>query len=109
MKNLELSELLNLTGADGALLVSAKGELLKAENIEAGDNISAMLGVLVSMCRDFSSDIGTGDFKQLMIKSSNGMFIVNEINDFGIVGLYSKDIAKGGLMKIALDKLVIPN
>lgn len=106
MKNVELVDLLKLTNADGAILVSLKGELIKCENIKSSDNISAMLGVLMSMCKGFSEDMKIGKFKQLIIKSSEGVFIADEIEDLGIIGLFSKDLTKGGVMKIALDKLL---
>lgn len=106
MSDVELVDLLKLTNADGAILVNLKGELIKAENIEASNNVSAMLGVLVSMCKGFSEDMKIGEFKQLIIKSSEGVFIADEIEDLGIIGLFSKDLTKGGVMKIALDKLL---
>lgn len=106
MESIELSDLLKMTNADGAIIVSPKGELLKAENVNAGANVSAMLGVLITMCRDFCEDMNTGEFNQLILKSSEGVFIADEIKDLGIVGLFSNDLAKGGMMKIALDKLL---
>lgn len=109
MKEIELIDLLKMTNADGAILVSLKGELVKSENIDAGDNVSAMLGVLVSMCKDFSTDMSTGKFTQLILKSEGGLFIAVEIQNLGIVGLYSKDVTRGGIMKIALDKLLSEN
>lgn len=105
MDKLVLSDLLEITRADGALIVNTEGELIKSENVENNNNVAGMLAVIVDMCKGFSSDVKIGKFKQLILKSEGGLFIIDEIENYGIVALYSKDLTKGGVIKIAMDKL----
>lgn len=104
MKNLDLSNLLKQTGSDGALIANLKGELIESENIEHSNNISAMLGVISTMVNDFSNDIGMGEFRQFLFKAEKGVFIADIIEDF-IIAVYSKDIARAGLIMMSMDKL----
>lgn len=106
MNKLELSDLLKLTDAEGALIVDTKGKLIKSENIKSENNIAAMLSVMIDMCKKFSEDMGTGDFTQLIIKMQEGVFIIDELDNLGIVAIYSRDLTKAGLMKVAMDKLI---
>lgn len=105
MKNLDLSSLLNQTGADGALIANLKGELIESQNIEHSNNIAAMLGVISTMVNDFSSDVGMGEFKQILFKSEKGAFVADIIKGF-IVAVYSKDMSKAGLIMMSMDKLL---
>lgn len=104
MQNLDLSNLLRQTGADGALIANLKGELIESQNVQHSDNISAMLGVISSVVNDFSKDIGMGDFRQFLFKAEKGAFIADIIEDF-IIAVYSKEISKAGLIMMSMDKL----
>lgn len=107
MSDIELSDLLKSTSADGAIIISTKGELIESINIESAENIAGMLGVLIDMCGSFSKDLKTGEFDQVMLKSTEGVFVADRISkkDDLILGLYSKDLTKGGLMKASLDRI----
>lgn len=107
MSDIELSDLLKSTSADGAIIISTKGELIEVINIDSAENVAGMLGVLVNMCKSFSEDLNTGEFDQFMLKSTKGVFMADKISkkDDIILGLYSKDLTKGGLMKASLDRI----
>lgn len=104
MQNLDLSNLLKQTGADGALIANSRGELIEYKDIEHSNNVAAMLGVISSMVNDFSADIGMGEFRQFLFKSEKGVFIADFIEEF-IIAVYSKNIAKAGLIMMSMDKL----
>lgn len=106
MDNLDLSNLLRQTNADGALIANLKGELIKSENIKHSNNIAAMLGVISTMVTDFSSDVGMGDFKQVLFKAEKGVFVADIIENF-IVAVHSKDKSRAGLIMMSMDKLLI--
>lgn len=106
MKEIELSKLLGVTNADGAIVVNTKGEVLESLNIDSQANIAAMLGVIASMCKGFTDDLLIGKFRQIILKADDGVFIADKLYEEDvIIGLYCKDPSKGGLMKIALDKI----
>ncbi|TYQ00351.1 putative regulator of Ras-like GTPase activity (Roadblock/LC7/MglB family) [Tenacibaculum adriaticum] len=104
-KNFDLSDFLKLTNADGAIILNAKGELIDSENVENGNNFAAMVAVMVTMASEFSSDIKIGGLKQFICKSDNGVFIVDKFDEDFIVGVYSKELAKAGLIMMSMDNL----
>lgn len=106
MKDIELSKLLEITNADGAIIANTQGELLESENIDESNNIAGMLGVLVTMCEGFTDDLQVGKFRQIILKADEGVFIADKLYEQdAIVGLYSKDSSKGGMIKLSLDKV----
>lgn len=104
-EDIDLTRFLKLTGADGILVFNSEGILLDSENIENGKNFAAMFGVLNTMATDLAEDISIGNLNQFMFKGENGVFIVNKIDNNFIIGVFSKNIAKAGLITIAMDKI----
>lgn len=104
-EDIDLKKFLELTGADGILVFNTQGILLESENIDNGKNFAAMFGVLHTMASELSEDISIGNLNQFMFKGDNGIFLVNKIDDDFIIGVFSKDIAKSGLISIAMDKI----
>lgn len=106
MKEYKLSDLLDHTRADGAIILTPEGQVIESLSIEKDKNVAAMLGVLITMCKDLSTDMGMGVFKQIVLKADEGVFIVDKIQqDDVIVGIYAKDVSRGGLIKLTMDNL----
>ncbi len=103
--NFKLSDFLKLANADGAIILNAKGELLEAENIDRAENFAAMSGVMLKMAKEFSNEIKIGGLKQFVFKAEKGVFVLNNFANEYIVGVYSKDIGKAGLIMMSMDKL----
>lgn len=104
-KDLDLAGFLKLTNADGALIINANGELLDSQNINFENNFAAMMGVMLKMANDFSEDIKIGNLHQFVFKAEEGVFIVDKFDDDFIVGIYSKDKSKAGLIMMSMDNL----
>lgn len=106
MGELQLNDLLKHTKADGAIVLDTNGEVIDSLLVSSEKNVAAMLSVLIRMCKDLSVDMEIGTFKQIVIKAVDGVFIVDKMHeDDVIVGVYSKDVSKGGLIKLSMDKL----
>ena len=104
-EDIDLKRFLELTGADGILVFNSEGTLLDSENIENGKNYAAMFGVLNTMASGLSEDISIGQLNQFIFKGDNGLFVVNKLDNNFIIGVFSKNIAKAGLITIAMDKI----
>lgn len=104
---IDLKALKETCDAEGALVINSNGEILESINIHYEDNIAAMTGVITKMAEDLSDDLEIKPMKQLMIRSKNGIFIINKFNDNFIIGLFSKDITKAGVIMLSLNNLKI--
>lgn len=98
-----LEALRETCGAEAALVINSGGELLEAINMNHEDNIAAMTGVITKMAQDLSEDLNINSLKQFMIRSEKGIFIVNKFSNDFIVGLFSEDVAKAGIMMLSLN------
>lgn len=102
----DLTDFLKLTKADGVLIFNSKGELLEYEHIEKAKNFAAMSAVIIKMAREFSEEINIGELKQFVFKAEKGVFVINNFEADFIIGVYSNNIAKTGLIMMAMDKLI---
>ncbi len=105
-EDFKLSDFLKLTKAEGAVILNAKGELIESENVKKAKNFAGMSSVMIKMAKEFSNEIGIGNLKQYVFKAEKGVFILNNFEKDFIVGVYSKDITKTGLMMISMDNLI---
>ncbi len=105
-KEFKLSDFLKLTQADGAIVLNAKGELIESENVKKAKNFAGMSSVMIKMAKEFSTEIGIGELKQYVFKAKEGVFILNNFEENFIVGIYSKEVAKTGLIMMSMDNLI---
>lgn len=101
-KKIELKRFIQSSGADGALVINKKGELLDALDIEKDGNIAAMTAVAYTMVDELTDDLGTGSIDQIMCKSENGIYIIHKFNDECIVCTHCSDVGKVGYIMMAL-------
>ncbi len=105
-REFDLSDFLKLTQADGIAIFDFKGKLLEAKNIEKAENFSGMSSVITKMAKEFSKEIAIGDLTQLILKANQGIFVINHFNKDFMVGIYSSDITKTGLIIMSMDNLI---
>ncbi|MDY0780803.1 roadblock/LC7 domain-containing protein [Tenacibaculum sp. IB213877] len=104
-KQFDLAEFLKRTNADGAIIINSGGELIEAENVDYGNNFAAMMGVMTKMAEDFTDDIKIGKLRQVVFKATEGVFVLDKFDEDFIVGIYSKDLAKAGMIMMLMDNL----
>lgn len=105
MGKINISDFLKLTKADGVIILNEKGELLEEAGIGNKDNVGAMLAVIHQMVNDFTQEVNIGTLNQFIIKAEEGLFMFGKMDDV-IIGIYSKDISKTGLITASMNKLI---
>lgn len=108
MKNLDrvLSNLVENTNSESAILVNSEGLTIASVNAENEDTIAVMVASLHSMGDKFSNDLGKGGINQFYIKTDSGYLLLKDVNKDTILGLVAKDQTKLGLLMMYLDASV---
>ncbi|UOB17570.1 roadblock/LC7 domain-containing protein [Abyssalbus ytuae] len=94
----DLNNIMDITGAEAALIADHEGNLIESVNVEYDKNIAAMIQMAFTMNRDLSKDIGNGDLEQVFARSSDGFFVANKLQSNHIIMLLSKDNSKLGML-----------
>ncbi len=105
-KNFDLTDFLKLTNGDGAIIFNQEGKLLDLVNIDKAKNFAAMSSVMIKMANEFSEEIKIGGLKQFIFKAHKGVFVLNNFDKDFIVGVYSEDITKTGMIMLSMDNLL---
>ncbi len=108
MKNLDrvLSNLVENTNSESAVLVNSEGLTIASVNAENEDRVAVMIASLHSMGEKFSNDLGKGGIDQFYIKTDSGYLLLKDVNKNTILGLVAKDQTKLGLLMMYLDASV---
>ncbi len=108
MKNLDrvLSNLVENTNSESAVLVNSEGLTIASINAENEDRVAVMIASLHSMGEKFSNDLGKGGINQFYIKTDSGYLLLKDVNQNTILGLVAKDQTKLGLLMMYLDASV---
>ncbi|WP_103864479.1 roadblock/LC7 domain-containing protein [Aquimarina sp. I32.4] len=91
------TEVIQITGADAALILDLKGNVIDATHVEYQENIAAMMEMTFSMCNNLSIDVENGKLDQLLAKASDGFLIANRLKTDHIAVIFSKDHSRIGL------------
>lgn len=105
MNNLDkvLSNLVENTNSDAAVLVNSEGLTISSVNAQNEDRMAVMIASLDSMGEKFASDLNKGEVNQFYIKTNNGYILLKDVNKDTIIGLVAKENAKLGLLMMYLD------
>ena len=108
MNNLDkiLSNLVDNTNSDAAVLVNSEGLTISSVNAENEDRMAVMIASLHSMGEKFSNDLNKGGINQFYIKTDSGYILLKDVNKDTILGLVAKDNTKLGLLMMYLDASV---
>jgi predicted regulator of Ras-like GTPase activity (Roadblock/LC7/MglB family) len=108
MNNLErvLSNLVENTNSESAVLVNSEGLTIASVNAKNEDRVAVMIASLHSMGEKFSNDLEKGGINQFYIKTDTGYLLLKDVNKNTIIGLVAKDQAKLGLLMMYLDASV---
>lgn len=108
MNNLDkvLSNLVENTNSDAAVLVNSEGLTISSVNAQNEDRMAVMIASLHSMGEKFANDLNKGGVNQFYIKTNNGYILLKDVNKDTIIGLVAKENAKLGLLMMYLDASV---
>ncbi len=108
MNNLDkiLSNLVDNTNSESAVLVNAEGLTIASINAENEDRVAVMIASLHSMGEKFSNDLNKGGINQFYIKTNDGYILLKDVNSNTIIGLIAKENTKLGLLMMYLDATV---
>ena len=108
MKKIDLSEFLKSTQIDGVIVLDKEGTVIEESGMPKKNSVGAMLAVINQMIVEFTEEIDMGFTKKIIIKCDERVFVVVRIEGF-IIGVYSKDISKSGIITASIDKLIKVN
>ncbi len=100
-----LSEFLEKSKAESALVFGEKGKLFNAANLNFGDSVAAMSNAIVSMSEKFLVDLDNGILKQLFLKTNEGVIIGNKVSKFNYVFVFTNDASNLGLLMHSVEDL----
>ena len=102
---IDLTTLVQETGADSGLVFSIDGVLVESVNLEYDGNVAAMIGMILKMSLEMSEDLNNGNLKQLMIKNEDGIVVASKDENDNCVALLSKDLSRLGLLLRKMDTI----
>ncbi len=105
--SIDLGILIQSSGADGALVINQKGELVSSLGIAHESNIAAMISASLTMLNGLSKDLFQTELVQLTCKAESGMYIIQKFDDDNIVCLNSYDLSKVGYIMMALKSVKV--
>jgi len=108
MNNLDkvLSNLVENTNSDAAVLVNSEGLTISSVNAQNEDRMAVMIASLHSMGEKFANDLNKGGINQFYIKTNDGYILLKDVNENTIIGLVAKENTKLGLLMMYLDASV---
>lgn len=103
--NTILNEFLIQTKSTSALITGAKGKLITSLHLDYSDSVAAMSDAILSMSDKFLTDLDKGLLKQLYLKTTNGVVVMNKINNTHSIIVFSNDGSNLGLFLRNIDEL----
>lgn len=100
-----LNEFLIQTKSTSALISGAKGKLITSLHLDYSDSVSAMSDAIVSMSEKFLTDLDKGSLKQLYLKTTDGVAVMNKINNSHSIIVFSNEGSNLGLFLRNIDEL----
>lgn len=100
-----LNEFLIQTKSTSALISGTKGKLITALHLDYSDSVAAMSDAIVSMSEKFLTDLDKGALKQLYLKTTDGVAVMNKINNSHSIIVFSNDGSNLGLFLRNIDEL----
>jgi predicted regulator of Ras-like GTPase activity (Roadblock/LC7/MglB family) len=105
--NTLLNEFLIQTKSTSALILGAKGKLITSLHLDYSDSVAAMSDAILSMSDKFLTDLDKGLLKQLYLKTTDGVVVMNKINSSHSIIVFSNDGSNLGLFLRNIDELSI--
>ncbi|MCV9927790.1 roadblock/LC7 domain-containing protein [Flavobacterium sp. LS1R49] len=100
-----LNEFLIQTKSTSALISGTKGKLISSLHLDYSDSVAAMSDAILSMSDKFLTDLDKGLLKQLYLKTTDGVAVINKINNSHSVIVFSNDGSNLGLFLRNIDEL----
>ncbi len=100
-----LNEFLIQTKSTSALISGVKGKLITSLHLDYGDSVATMSDAIVSMSEKFLTDLDKGSLKQLYLKTTDGVAVMNKINNSHSIIVFSSDGSNLGLFLRNIDEL----
>jgi predicted regulator of Ras-like GTPase activity (Roadblock/LC7/MglB family) len=95
--NTILESFLEETKSEDIIVIDARGNTVAAVHIKQEAAVSAMSGAIIAMCDKFLDDLEKGLLKQMYLKTTIGIIVINKININNSVIVYSKNAGNLGL------------
>jgi len=94
----DINKIKDFTKANIIVIADENGMTLDSYQTEYPSNLSLMSQASFEMCRDLLKDMTSSSLKQLIAKSEENYYIINETKNNNLVLIGSSDISKLGLL-----------